>query len=404
MNLKQQISNILTDQMVEEITHIRRQLHQYPELSFQEHKTSEFIRKTLDRWGIDYTFPHVETGIVARICGDRPGRRVAIRSDMDALPIKEQTHLAYASKNSGVMHACGHDMHMASLLGAIRLLNQLKHEIEGEVLFLFQPGEEKNPGGAKLMLEEGVFEGREPDIMIAQHVLPEMEAGHVGFKSGIYMASADEIYITVKGKGGHAALRKHIKDPILMASQILISLQEEINSRAPGDIPTVLSFGKVVADGAVNVIPDEVILEGTFRTMNEEWRREAHLLIEKTASDISSGMGGSVEVEVRHGYPVLYNHEQVTQESKRLATELLGEENVEDMDIRMTAEDFAWFTRIIPGMIYRLGVGNPASEQLFPLHSPLFRANESSLRTGVSLMAYLAIELLKIEAVEKINS
>ncbi len=401
MNLEQQIAHILTDQMVEEITTIRHQFHQYPELSFREYKTSEAIRRVLYQWGIDYTFPYVETGIVARINGDRPGKRIALRTDMDALPVTEQTNLTYASKNRGVMHACGHDMHMASMLGTIRLLNQFKHVIEGEILFLFQPGEEKIPGGAKLMLKEGVFEGREPDMIIAQHVLPEMEAGHVGFKPGISMASTDEIYITVKGKGGHGALRQHIKDPVLMASQILISLQEEINRMAPGNIPTVLSFGKVVADGAVNVIPDDVILEGTFRTMNEEWRKEAHRLIEKVASDISSGMGGSVKVEIRNGYPVLHNNKQITRTSKRLATKLLGSENVEEMEIRMTSEDFAWFTQNIPGMMYRFGVGDPGSEQPFSLHTPQFKVNESALRTGISLMAYLAIELLKIEAVKK---
>ena len=404
MTLEEQIANILTDSLMEEIITIRRQLHQYPELSFQEYKTSKAIREVLDQWGIEYTFPHVKTGIVARIEGDRPGKRIALRSDMDALPITEKSGLAFSSGNKGVMHACGHDMHMASLLGTIRVLDQLQDEIQGEVLFLFQPGEELIPGGAKLMLEEGVFKDRKPHMIIAQHVLPEMEAGHVGFKPGIYMAANDEIYITVKGKGGHAALRQHIKDPILMASKILLSLQEEIMSKAPGDSPTVLSFGKVLADGATNVIPDEVILEGTFRTMNEEWRKEAHGLIAYIASNIASAMGGSAEVEIRHGYPFLHNNEQITRESKRLAIKLLGEKNVEDMTIRMTAEDFAWFTQHIPGMMYRFGVKDPGSEQPFPLHSPMFNAKESALRTGISLMAYLSIELLKIEAVEKINS
>ncbi|RLD99909.1 MAG: amidohydrolase [Bacteroidetes bacterium] len=404
MSLEQQIATILTDSLMEEIITIRRQLHQYPELSFQEYKTSETIRGLLDQWGIDYTFPHVETGIVARITGKKPGKRIALRADMDALPISERSGLAFSSSNKGVMHACGHDVHMASLLGTIRLLNQLKHEIQGEVLFLFQPGEELIPGGAKLMLEEDVFKDREPQMIIAQHVLPEMEAGHVGFKAGMYMAANDEIYIRVKGKGGHAALRQQIKDPILMASQILLSLQQEIMSKAPGDSPTVLSFGKVLADGATNVIPDDVILEGTFRTMNEEWRKEAHGLIASLASNIATAMGGSVEVEIRHGYPFLYNNEQITGESKRLAIQLLGEEKVEDMDIRMTAEDFAWFTQNIPGMMYRFGVGDPGSEQPFSLHSPQFKVNESALRTGISLMSYLAIELLKIEAVEKINT
>ena len=339
MNLEQQIASILTDPLVEEIISIRRQLHQHPELSFCEYKTSEVIRGILDQWEIDYTFPHVETGIVARIVGTAPGKRIALRSDMDALPITEKSGLPFSSRNKGVMHACGHDMHMASLLGTIRLLEQLKHEIQGEVLFLFQPGEELIPGGAKLMLEEGVFKGREPHMIIAQHVLPEMEAGHVGFKPGIYMAANDEIYITVKGKGGHAALRQQIKDPVLMASQILLSLQEEIMHKAPGDSPTVLSFGKVLADGATNVIPNDVILEGTFRTMNEEWRKEAHGLIAYLASNIASAMGGSVEVEIRHGYPFLHNNEKITGESKRLAIQLLGEEKVEDMDIRMRSEE-----------------------------------------------------------------
>jgi len=302
------------------------------------------------------------------------------------------------------MHACGHDMHMASLLGTIRLLDLLKHEIQGEVLFLFQPGEELIPGGAKLMLEEDVFKGREPQMIIAQHVLPEMKAGNVGFKPGIYMAANEEIFIKVKGKGGHAALRQHIKDPVLMASQILLSLQDEIALHAPGDSPTVLSFGKVVANGATNVIPDDVILEGTFRTMNEEWRLEAHELIASHASNIASAMGGSVEVEIRHGYPFLHNNEQITRESKELAIQLLGKEKVEDMDIRMTAEDFAWFTQRIPGMMYRFGVGFPGSEQPYSLHSPRFKVNESALKTGISLLSFLAIELLKIEAVEKINT
>ena len=277
----------------------------------------------------------------------------------------------------------------------------MKHEIEGEILCLFQPGEEMLPGGAKLMLEEGVFAELPPDLILAQHVLPEMEAGHVGFRPGIYMASGDEIYITVKGKGGHAALRQHLKDPILMASKILLSLQEEVTEKAPSSIPTVLSFGKVLANGAVNVIPNEVILEGTFRTMNEEWRKEVHKLIQKLASDISSGMGGSAEVEIRHGYPVLHNHEQLSRESKRLAVKLLGLANVEGMDIRMTTEDFAWYTQSIPGMMYRLGVRKPGSNEILPLHTSRFLADESALKTGISLMAFLAIELPKIAMLKK---
>ena len=404
MNLEQKIAGIVSDSLLEEIIGIRRHLHQHPELSFQEFNTSETIRGLLDQWGIPYTYPHVKTGIVATIKGKYPGKRIALRSDMDALPIEEQTGLDFASRNSGVMHACGHDMHMASLLGTLRVLNALKEEISGEILCLFQPAEEKIPGGAKLMLEEGVFKDREPQLIIAQHVLPEMEAGHVGFKPGIYMAANDEVFITVKGKGGHGALRQHIRDPILMASRILLSLQEEIMQLAPADSPTVLSFGKVLANGAVNVIPDEVRLEGTFRTMNESWRKEAHKHIERISTEIASAAGGSAEIEIRHGYPYLHNHEPLTRESRRLATRLLGEANVEDMDIRMTAEDFAWFTQKIPGMLYRLGVKDPGLKQPYSLHTPIFQASEAALKTGITLMAYLAIELLKIEAVEKINS
>jgi amidohydrolase len=403
MKLDLQIADILSDSFLEELLRIRRHLHQYPELSFNEFKTSETIRGLLDQWGIPYTYPHVKTGIVARIEGHSPGRRIALRSDMDALPIQEKTGLDFTSRNTGVMHACGHDMHMASLLGTIRVLDRLKHEIQGEILCLFQPGEELNPGGAKLMLEEGVFHGREPDMIIAQHVLPEMDSGHVGFRSGIYMASTDEIYIRVRGKGGHAGLREHIRDPVLMASRILITLQEKIMEMAPGEVPTVLSFGKVMADGAVNVIPDEVVLEGTFRTMNEAWRKEAHWLMEEIATDICGRMGGTAELEIKHGYPVLRNHEQLTGKARSLARSLLGNDRVEDMDIRMTAEDFAWFAKEIPGCLYRLGVKEPGNEQPFSLHSSKFRPSESALRTGIALMSYLAVELLKIEAVEKIN-
>lgn len=401
MTLKEQIAHVLSDSLMDEVISIRRQLHQYPELSFKEFKTSETIRGILDRWGIPYTFPHVNTGIVAIIRGEHEGRRIALRSDMDALPIEEQSGLDFASRNKGVMHACGHDMHMASLLGTIRVLDRLKHEIHGEILCLFQPGEEKIPGGAKLMLEEGVFEGRPPALIIAQHVLPEMDAGHVGFKPGIYMAANDEVFIQVKGKGGHGALRQHIKDPILMAARILLTLQEEIMRLAPGNSPTVLSFGKVLANGAVNVIPDQVTLEGTFRTMDEGWRKEAHRHLERIPAQIAAASGGAAEVEIRHGYPYLHNHEAITLESKNLAENLLGKDSVEDMDIRMTAEDFAWFTQRIPGMLYRLGVKDPGTAQPYSLHTPAFQASETALYTGITLMSYLSLELLKIESFEK---
>ncbi len=292
------------------------------------------------------------------------------------------------------MHACGHDIHMSSLLGAMRIILDNKENFSGKVLFIFQPGEEKLPGGAKLMLEEGIFKDNSPDFILAQHVLPEMETGTVGFKPGPYMASSDEIYITVKGQGGHGALQEDINDPVLMASHILISLQQEINRKAPKGIPTVLSFGKFIADGAVNVIPDEVKLEGTFRTMNEKWRETVHKLIRQIAGGMAQSMGGEVDIEIRHGYPVLRNDENLTAIARDRAIDFLGKDRVVDMDFRMTAEDFAWFTNSYPAMMYRLGVKDPAGNEVLPLHTNRFVAYEKALLTGMSVMAWLTLNLL----------
>lgn len=393
VDLKERIRSLFDEPLQEEVLAIRRHLHRQPELSFQEHRTSAYIREKLDTWGIPYEYPIAGTGILAWITGDKPGKRIALRADMDALPISERTGLEFQSVNPGVMHACGHDIHMASLLGAIKLLEKLKNDVRGEILFIFQPGEEKVPGGARMMLEEGIFRERHPDMIIAQHVLPEMDAGHAGFRAGNYMASNDEIYITVKGTGGHGAIPQHINDPVLMASHILISLQQEIRRKSPAGVPTVISFGKVVADGAVNVIPDRVLLEGTFRTMHEEWRGEAHRLIRQIAEGISSSMGGSAEVEIRHGYPVLHNNEPLTEKARAYAVEFLGPGRVESMDIRMTAEDFAWFAQSIPGMLYRVGVKEPGSDRVYSLHTREFRADETVMATSVPLLAYLALSL-----------
>jgi len=269
----------------------------------------------------------------------------------------------------------------------------MEKNIPGLLLFIFQPGEEKLPGGAKLMMEEGLFSTYTPDYILAQHVLPEMETGNVGFRAGEYMASSDEIYITVNGKGGHGALPEKISDPILMASHILISLQQEINRKAPRGTPTVLSFGKVIANGATNVIPDKVYLEGTFRTMNETWRKDAHQVIKQIAEGIAGSMGGSVDLEIRHGYPVLKNDPGLTERAKKLAVELLGNEHVSDMSIRMTAEDFGWFSQEYPVVMYRLGVKNPSSGDIMALHTSRFSPDENALLTGMSLLAYLAASL-----------
>ncbi len=403
MAFREKLKQAVDEALIKEITRIRRHLHRYPELSFQEFETSRYICTLLDTWGIDYEYPIAGTGILASLKGEKEGPLIALRAELDALPIEEETGLEFSSENTGVMHACGHDMHMAALLGVIRVLKKLKAEIRGEVCFVFQPGEECLPGGAKCMLEAGVFKNRKPDMMIAQHVLPEMESGQVGFKPGMYMASCDEIFLTVKGKGGHAALPQDIIDPLLMASHILLSLHQEIRRRCPSGVPCVLSFGKMMANGAVNVIPDEVRIEGTFRTMNEDWRKRAHALIQQLASGIAGGMGGEVDLEIKNGYPALINHEALCVAAKESAVELLGASRVEELPIRMTADDFAWFSQEIPGLLYRFGVRSPGEENSYTLHTSGFRADEAALQSGITLMAGLALDLLRKNPLKKIG-
>ncbi len=396
MDIKTRIQEI-AEKNIAEVIRIRRHLHQYPELSFGEKETSAFIRSLLEKWEVPFRYPFVEHGLVATVEGAMPGPVIALRSDMDALPITEDTGLSFASTHPGIMHACGHDVHMASLLGALMIINEMKDSLTGKFLFIFQPGEEKLPGGAKLMMEEGIFSEVKPDMIIAQHVLPEMEAGTVGFRPGPYMASSDEIYLTVNGTGGHGALPENISDPLLMAAHMLITLQQEINRKSPKGVPTVLSFGKMEAQGAVNVIPDQVKLEGTFRTMDETWRSNAHDLMKRITKGIAEGMGGSVDIEIRGGYPVLKNDPHITARCKALATELLGPERVIDMDIRMTAEDFGWFSHAYPSMLYRLGVKTPGSGEILPLHTNRFKADESALITGSKMLAWLAAGLAVTE-------
>ena len=383
------------DELQEEIRDIRRYLHAHPELSYKEKETSAYIRKLLDQWGIEYKYPFVETGLLAILSGkDENGKVVALRTDMDALPITEENQVDFASGNIGVMHACGHDVHMATLLGAMKILSSLTDQFSGKVLFIFQPAEEKAPGGAKLMMEEGIFNDIQPDIILGQHVMPDYNSGDVGFRPGNYMASSNEIFITVKGTGGHAALPANIKDPVLMASKILVTLHEEIKSKTPTGIPCILSFGKVIADGAMNVIPNQVSIDGTFRTMDEEWRSEAHQLIRNIVEKITGDMGGSADIKILPGYPVLYNDPDLTAQSRAFASELLGEEHIIDMDIRMTAEDFAFFSHSYPSMMYRLGVKNPSSEEIYPLHTNTFRIDESALKTGAAMMSWLTMKFL----------
>lgn len=394
MDLKTKIEK-LANQYFPEIVNIRRHIHQHPELSFEEYETSGFITRKLDEYGIAYKNNYVKTGIIGTITGKNPGKKtIALRADMDALPVTEQNDVPFKSVNTGVMHACGHDVHTSSLLGTARILNEIRNEWEGTVLLIFQPGEEKLPGGAKLMIEEGALDNPKPDIVIGQHVLPGLEAGKVGFKSGMYMASTDEIYITVKGKGGHAAMPHQLIDPVVIASHIIVALQQIVSRQANTLIPSVLSFGKIEAKGATNVIPNEVKIEGTFRTFNETWRINAHKKIIKLAQSVAEGMGGDCEINIMSGYPFLVNNEEVTEKSIRMTKQILGDKNVVDLDIRMTAEDFAYYSQKYPSTFYRLGIMDKNGNLSSSLHSPTFNIDESALETGMKTMAWLAVSFL----------
>jgi len=383
----------LADQYFEEVVSIRRHMHMNPELSFEEFETSKFITSKLDALGISYQSGYVKTGIVATIeGGSTDGPTVALRADMDALPINETKGKDYCSTVEGVMHACGHDAHTASMLGAAKILSELKDSWKGQVKLFFQPGEEKLPGGASLMIKEGAVRDHSPSKMFGQHVYPDIDAGKVGFRPGMYMASTDELYLKVIGKGGHAALPHKNIDPVLIASHIVVALQQVVSRRAVPYVPTVLSFGKVIANGATNVIPDEVNLEGTFRTFDEEWRAEAAKLMVKIATGVAESMGGSVEFEVRKGYPFLVNDEVTTEAAKLAAIEFLGKENVVDLDLRMTAEDFAYFSQEMPACFYRLGTRGPGAES--GLHTATFDIDEKALKVGMGLMAYITLQSL----------
>jgi amidohydrolase len=386
---------LLSSQFHADVTGIRRHLHQHPELSFHEFQTSEYIWKALDAMGISEKSMMAGTGIVALIKGQDPdSKTVALRADMDALPIVETNEVPYKSVHNGVMHACGHDAHTASLLGAARILNDIKADFKGTVKLIFQPGEEKLPGGASMMISEGVLQNPAPAGIIGQHVMPLIEAGKVGFRSGIYMASTDEIYITVKGKGGHGAMPHLNIDPVYISAQMIISLQQVVSRITNPTMPSVLSFGKVIANGATNVIPDSVYIEGTFRTLDEKWRDEAHVRIRKIAESVVEGMGARIDLEIRRGYPALVNDPLLTASAKAGAVEYLGEENVVDLDIWMAAEDFAFYSQQTSACFYRLGTRNESRGITSSVHTPTFDIEEKALQTGMGLMAYLAVREL----------
>jgi amidohydrolase len=379
------------------IQKIRHHLHMNPELSFNEVNTGKYIKSVLDDLKIEYTDGWCEHGIVAIIKGNQPSDKVImLRADIDALPITEENNIPYKSKNIGVMHACGHDVHTSCLLGAMHILNEMKSTFGGTIKCIFQPGEEQLPGGASIMIKQGVLENPKPTSILGQHVHPPLAVGKVGYRSGMYMASADEIRITVKGKGGHAALPHNCVDPVLMSARILTALQDVVARNTNPNIPAVLSFGKINSDGgATNIIPDEVKIEGTFRTMNETWRTEAHKQIVRIAEKTAESMGGSCDVDIMVGYPCLINEPVLTQRTHTSMVEFMGKENVVELPIRLTAEDFSYYSQKAPACFYRLGTGNVKKGITSPVHTPTFDIDEKALEIGMGLMAYLTIKELQ---------
>lgn len=387
---------IKADSLYNQLVDIRRTIHSNPELSFQEYETVAYVKSQLELLGITQIKPMANTGLEVLIEGKNPNKKVvALRADMDALPIVEANEVSYKSKNHGIMHACGHDVHTTCLLGVASILQSLKDEFEGSFKLIFQPGEEKIPGGASMMIQEGILENPKVNSILGQHVMPLIPVGKVGFRSGLYMASTDEIYVTVKGKGGHGAMPHLCIDPVTITAQMITALQQLVSRQANPILPTVLSFGKVIANGATNVIPNEVYLEGTFRTLDESWRQKAHELMVQTAQNIAAAYGGTVDFEIRKGYPFLMNDPSVTARAKKAAIDFLGEENVLDLDIWMAAEDFAYYSQVAPACFYRLGTRNEERGIVSSVHTPTFDIDEKALSLGVGLMTYLALEELK---------
>jgi amidohydrolase len=395
MSLLEKIKS-LSRQHSKQVVAFRRHLHAHPELSYQEHETARYVAQHLRELGLNPREGIAGTGVMVEVKGKNPERRsIALRADMDALPIQETNEVPYKSTVQGVRHACGHDVHTSSLLGTAMILNDIKNDFEGTVRLIFQPGEEKNPGGASYMIRDGALKDPQPSGIIGQHVFPLLPVGKIGFREGMYMASCDEIYLRVVGKGGHGAAPDLAIDPVVIASHIIIALQQVISRNASPKQPTVLTFGRIIGDGATNVIPGEVNIAGTFRAMNEEWRASALQKIRKMAESIAEGMGGRCEVEISNGYPYLQNNPELTRRIRSSAEAYVGRENVVDLDITLGAEDFAYYSQVIPASFYRLGTRNESKGITSYVHTPTFDIDEDALTIGPGLMTWMAVQELR---------
>jgi amidohydrolase len=392
----QKIIQEYSNQLFEKVKAYRSHLHKYPELSFQEFETSNFVTKTLNELGIE-NHKIGNTGVIGYILGPKHSKEdtfIGIRADLDALPIQEENEVSYKSKNKGIMHACGHDVHTSILLGVAEILYTLKENLSQPIKLIFQPGEEKNPGGASILIKEGVLDSPIVSKMYALHVFPELETGKIGFKKNLYMASCDEIYVTIQGKGGHGAMPHTCVDPILIGSSVVTNLQQIISRKCDPTIPAVLSFGHFEGIGATNIIPSTVYLKGTFRTMDEKWREKAWGLIENQILAIAKSFGGSAEVFIDKGYPCLINDSELVDDLRQKMEVQIGKDNCIDLPIRMTSEDFAFYSQKIPVCFVRLGVRNEAKNITHSVHHPKFDIDENALKTGMQVLCNAAFNTL----------
>ena len=389
--------NAEIDAIFPKVVAIRRHIHQHPELSFQEYETSAYIQEQLT--ALDIPFKLVaNTGVVALLEGEKSPSDtiVVLRADIDALPIHEQNDVFYKSKNEGVMHACGHDFHTANLLGVASVLKGCKTEFSGKIVLLFQPAEEKIPGGAIQILESGILEsfGGKIKAILGMHVSPRVPLGKIGIRPGRFMASSDEFYMTIKGRGGHAAEPHRAIDPIMIAAQLLTTLQQVVSRKANPDIPSVLTFGRFIGDGAANVIPEEVKLSGTFRTMDEAWRKEALETVAEISRTLPVALGATVDFEVRHGYPALNNDTELTQQVKNIIQTTMGNDVVQDLEIWMAAEDFAYYSYQYPALFMLVGTNNNDNATQHGLHNPQFNLDEKAFKVGISVFVNSVLALL----------
>ncbi len=384
-------------ELKEEVIQLRRHFHRHPELSYEETETAQFITGWLDKNNISYKKGIAGTGIIGTIKGKlSEGKVIALRAELDALPITERNKTDYSSHNPGKMHACGHDAHLAMLLGTAKLLNSITNRFAGTILLIFQPGEEKSPGGARLIIESGILNDPKPDLVISQHVLPELETGKVGYKSGRYMASCDEIYLTVIGNGGHAALPGLTTDQIYIASKLVISLKERMLAQQKlKNIPTVLGIGRISGEGATNIIPEKVFISGTFRTFDEQWRSEGLNLVRSVSEETAREFGVKIDVNIAEGYPVLHNDETITAMAIGFSEALLGKEKIETFDTRMSSDDFSFYSSLAPSLYYRVGIRKKNTEML-KLHTPDFDIDEDGMQTGVTNLSWLIYNFLAL--------